>query len=204
MKKLDFKSTLIGMMIGVIGISIVFAVMWKIPAPTTEKKAVAVTTEEKALASKGEEKDDNVAAGEGIKSAAFNNNKVYFNGKEISLKKPLVTIEKNEESEPQLYMPMDEVLEYMHFKVDWNSKDNAVYLTMGQNNQWNTEVMPDISANEADSKAIEIMKKTGNWGYIENYIPKMSNDGIKAVVDIYNSKHMNPSEHKNASNYIKN
>ncbi|NSA40446.1 hypothetical protein FHX88_003723 [Clostridium beijerinckii] len=32
----------------------------------------------------------------------------------------------------------------------------------------------------------------------------MSVDGIKQVVDIYNSKHSNPSEYKNASDYIKN
>lgn len=203
MKRLDVKSIFIGFVIGIIGVSMVFAVAWKVSATTNEKNAMAATKEEKTVASNIEQKD-NVAIGEGIKSAVINNSKVYFNGKEIDLKKPLVIIEKNGNSEPQLYMPMDELLEYMHFKVEWNSKDNAVYLAMGQDNEENTEVIHDISANEADAEAIEIMQKTGNWGYIEKYISHMSAEGIKRVVDIYNSKHPNPTQHKNASDYIKN
>ena len=203
MKKLDVKSIFIGFLIGIIGVSIVFVAAEKISATTNEKKTVEVTADEKTVASNSEEKD-NVTTREGIKSAVINNSKVYFNGKEIDLKKPLVTIEKDGNSEPQLYMPMDELLEYMHFKVEWNNKDNVVYLTMGQDNKESTEVTPDISANEADAEAIEIMQKTGNWGYIEKYISQMSADGIKKVVDIYNSKHPDESQHKKASDYIKN
>jgi hypothetical protein len=108
-------------------------------------------------------------------------------------------------SKHQLYMPMDELLEYMHFKVEWNTKDNAVYFIMnGQKNQENTEIKPNNSDNETDKEAIEVMQKTGNWGYIEKYLPCMSVDGIQKVVDIYNSKHPKESQHKNASDYIKN
>lgn len=202
MKKLDVKSIFIGLVIGVVGVSTVFAVVWKMSATTKEKNAVAVTSDEKKAESTSGK--NNVATGEGIRSAVINNSKVYFNGKEIELKKPLITIEKDESSEPQLYMPMDELLEYMHFQVEWNSQDNAVYLTMGQDNQKNKEDMSDISANEADAEAIEIMQKTGNWSYIEKYISQMSDDSIKRVVNIYNSKHIDPSQHKNASDYIKN
>lgn len=198
MKKFDIKSIIIGFAIGAIGVSVVFAAVGKMPTAANEKKTVAASSES------ANGKNDNVPSGEAVKSAVINNDKVYFNGKEIDLKKPLVTIEKDGESEPQLYMPMDELLEYMHFKVEFNNKDNAVYLTMSQDNQQNAEAISSNSANEADAKAIDTIQKTGNWGYIEKYIPHMSADGIKQVVDIYNSKHSNPSEHKNASDYIKN
>ena len=61
----------------------------------------------------------------------------------------------------------------------------------------------DVSNNKTDAEAIEIMKKTGNWGYVDKYFPQMSANGIEKVVAIYNSKHMNVSEHKKASDYIK-
>jgi hypothetical protein len=158
--------------------------------------------------SKTAEKHRNDAADSGnvgIKSAEFNTCKVYYNGKDLGLKKPLVTIVKEGDSEPQLYMPMDEILEYMHFKVEWNTKDNAVNLIMnGQNKQENIDIKPNSSDNENDKEAIEIMQKTGNWGYIEKYLPYMSADGVGKVVDIYNSKHSNVTEHKKASDYIKN
>lgn len=202
MNKFDIKSIFIGFVIGILVVSIAFKVTEKISESTTEKKTVAVTSDEKS--SSTNDKKDNFNASKGVTSASINSNKVYFNGKEIKLKKSLVTIETDESSDPQLYMPMDELLEYMHFKVDWNSKDNAVYLTMEQNNQEKIEVTDDIPVNEADAKAIEIMQKTGNWGYIEKYISHMSANGIRKVVDIYNSKHTDSSQHKNASDYIKN
>lgn len=167
MKKFDIKSLIVGLVIGTIGVSTVFA------------------------------------TGE-IKSATISNSKVYFYGNEVKLKDPLIEIVKDGSSEAELYMPMRELLEYMQFKVELNSKDSSVNLTMnGNNNPKNIEVTPDISKNQADKKAIEIIQKTGNWGYIEQYIPYMSADSVKKVVEIYNSKHMNPSEHKKASDYIK-
>lgn len=64
-------------------------------------------------------------------------------------------------------------------------------------------IVADASDNEADAEAIETMKKTGNWGYIEKSLPSMTDDGICKVVDIYNSKHSDTCEHKKASDYIK-
>lgn len=204
MKKFDFKSIVVGLLIGIIGVSAIFASREKKPTIISNTK-VATTPESK-----------------GIKSAAINNGKVYFNGNEIKLKNPLVTIVKDENSESQLYMPVSELLEYMNFKVECNSKDNSVYLTMnGQNNLKSTstanetnaetkeriqkgmEITVDSSNNATDAEAIETIKKTGNWSYIEKYIPNMTNNGIEKVVEIYNSKHTNPSEYKKASDYIK-
>ncbi|AOT71870.1 stalk domain-containing protein [Geosporobacter ferrireducens] len=145
-----------------------------------------------------------VFAAGGIKSATYSNSKVYFYGNEILLENPLVTIVKDGSSDGQLYMPMRELLEYMQFKVEWNSEDGSVNLTMNGGNNYKTiEVPSDISKNEADTKALDIMQKTGNWGYIEPYLQYMSTDGIEKVVQLYNSKHINPSEHKKASDYIK-
>lgn len=56
--------------------------------------------------------------------------------------------------------------------------------------------VPDV-----DSQALDMMQRTGNWGYIEVYLPQMTNAGIDAVVNSYNSKHPNSSEHKKASDY---
>lgn len=57
------------------------------------------------------------------------------------------------------------------------------------------------TSNSADATALDIMQRTGNWGYIETYFPTMSRQGIDAVVNCYNSKHPNPDEHKKASDY---
>lgn len=213
MIKFDVKSIILGLVIGVIGVSIVFVGLGGKTVAISEKEAVAVTEEKK------------------IRSAAINNDKVYFNGNDIKLKKTLVTIVKDGDTEPQLYMPVDELMEYIHFKVEWNRNDNAVYLTMnGQNNQESIESTPNISENETnteaiettkriqkgmeitadasnneiDAEAIETMKKTGNWGYIEKHLPHMTANGIEKVVEIYNSKRANSSEHKKATDYIKN
>ncbi len=87
---------------------------------------------------------------------------VYFNGKEVQLEKPLAILKKDDSSEEELYMPVDEILEYMNFKVQWNKEDNAVYLTMGQYKYADENTDLNISDNDADSKAIEIIQKTGN------------------------------------------
>lgn len=185
MKKFDIKSLLIGLVVGAIVVSAGFATT-KTKSPTI-KVANAVST------------------GEKVNSVTVSNSKVYFNGNEINLKKPLIEVKKEDNSEPQLYMPIDELLEYMQFKVEWNKKENAVNLTMkNQNINKSSENLTNMNMNEVDNKAIDIMQKTGNWGYVEPYFEHMSKEGIEKVVEIYNSKHINSSEHKKASDYIKN
>jgi len=148
-----------------------------------------------------------VFASTGIKSAALSDAKVFFYGKEIHLKDPLVQIVQEGSSDVKLYMPMREILEYMQFEVNWDSKTNSVNLSMhdysDQSSRNDILKQSDISTDEADSKAADIMQKTGNWGYIEPYLPLMSKEGIEKVVEIYNSKHVNPSEHKKASDYFR-
>ncbi|WP_010291785.1 hypothetical protein [Clostridium senegalense] len=201
MKKFDIKSIVVGLAIGIIGASVVFTV-GKIK--TNTKASDVFVTEEKKSTTITNDQLSTIPVAEGIKSAAITNDKVYFNKNEIKLKDPLITIVKDGSSEAKLYIPMSEFLEYMNFKVEQNSKDSSVNLTMnGENSPKDMEVASDISKNEADAKAIEIIQKTGNWGYIETYLPHMTADGIERVVEIYNSKHINSSEHKKASDYIK-
>ncbi|WP_432405534.1 hypothetical protein [Wukongibacter sp. M2B1] len=182
MKKFQIKSLILGLLLGIIGTSLVLGA-----SKTSEASTISSL--------------------EKIESAAFSNSKVYFYGKEISLKNPLVIIRKDGSSETQLYMPMRELLEYMQFNVEWNSEDSSVNLTMngytGYDNHNNTAIPSTITKNEADIKALDIIQKTGNWQYIEPYLPHMSTDAIEKVVEIYNSKHINSSEHKKASDYIK-
>lgn len=204
MKKLDLKSIIIGMLIGIISFSSIFYIVNKNKVYLYDKELKSDIVAENTKSNDSAKKFDNISISEETANAQFSNSKVYFNGKEISLKKPLITITKNDNSESQLYIPADEILEYMNFNVNWSSKDNCLYLTMGQYNGDNSEYLYDTSEEETDinSKAINIIQKTGNWTYIEPYIPYMSEEGIKTVVNIYNSKHMDVSEHKNASDYI--
>lgn len=170
MRKFDLKSIVLGLVIGTISVTTVFATG-------------------------------------GIKSATYSSAKVYFYGEEVPLKSSLVSIVKDGASGAQIYMPMKDVLEYMNFNVKWNSSDKSVRLTMKGNND-NGDGTNDktvdpktLSKNEADKVALETMQSTGNWGYIEKYLPYMSKKGIDAVVNSYNSKHQNPNEFKKASDY---
>lgn len=181
MKKFNIKSFICGLLVGTISVTTVFAAV-------------------------------------GIKSATYSNSKVYFYENEVPLKNSLVAIVKDGSTDAQLYMPMRELLEYMNFNVEWNSHDSSVNLTMkgdngysGNNDYYNgtysggyDKPTSSISQDEADTRAIDIINRTGNWSYIEPYLPYMSPDGIKKVVEIYNSKHMNEMEHKNANDYINN
>ena len=198
MKKINLKSLIAGLLIG--GISTSTFLLYREKTMNLNNKdncqTASVEKVEKIVTSNADYSD----LAEQIK---MNNIKVYFNGKEVQLEKPLAILKKDDSSEEELYMPVDEILEYMNFKVQWNKEDNAVYLTMGQYNDADENTDLNISDNDADAKAIEIIQKTGNWGYVEEYIPHMSNSGIDKIVGIYNSKHMNPAEHKKASDYYK-
>lgn len=65
-----------------------------------------------------------------INSPKFTQSKIYFYGEEVPLKNSLVSVAKDNNTDPQLYMPMKEFLEYMHFNVDRNDSDDSVNLTM--------------------------------------------------------------------------
>lgn len=136
-----------------------------------------------------------------VPSASYLSAAVYFDGEEVPLKSSLVQVSSDDGSDPVLYMPMQEILEYMNFQVEWNARDNRVNLTMNGYGGQKTEEPAGLPQNETDQTALDIMQRTGNWGYIEPYLPYMSNAGIDVVVASYNSKHMNASEHRKASVY---
>jgi len=69
----------------------------------------------------------------------------------------------------------------------------------GQNNQKNTKVTPNIPENKTNIESIETTKRIQKGMEIT---PDDSNNEIDA--EIYNSKNSYSSEHKKATDYIKN
>lgn len=144
-----------------------------------------------------------------IKSVSYSDSKVYFYGKEVPLENPLVSVQKEGDSNYQLYMPVRELLEYMNFEVNWDNTNQSINLTMKnsqQNHGGSTKTnspVESIDKENLDNELIRIMKQTGNWSYVEEYLPQVSEETVKKIVEIYNSKHQNTSEHKKASDYIK-
>lgn len=175
MKRLDIKSLAVGLIAGVVATSVGIGT---VSALETLSK---------------------------IESATYSESKVYFYDKEVPLENSLVAIKPEGSENMQLYMPVRELLEYMQFNVEWNDENKSVNLTMNgnTNGNMNKTVPKDISKSDADQKALELIQNTGNWSYIEQYLPHMSNEAIERAVDIYNSKHTNTTEHKDAKNFIK-
>jgi len=152
MKKLDVKSIIVGLVIGIIGVSIVFVALGERTAAISKKEAVAEAKEKKSSTMNGQNNQENT---------------------EITPNIP-------------------------------ENKTNTEAIETTKRIQKGMEITTDDSNNEIDAEAIETINKTGNWGYIEKYIPHMTANGIEKVVEIYNSKHSDSSEHKKATDYIKN
>lgn len=171
MKKIDVKSLVLGLAIGVVSVAGVSA----------------------------------VADNPDIKSVYTSPSKVYYYEQEIPLNDPLITVVREGHINEKTYMPVRELLEYMNFTVEWQEEDASIHLTMNNNmkNTYSQDSQLDSNAN-VDSEVIRIITNTGNWGYVEPYLKDVSDDTIRQVVDIYNSKHSNKKEHKNADDYISN
>jgi len=141
-----------------------------------------------------------------VENAFINNSKVFFYKQEIPMKNTLIEVVNTKDSTSQLYMPLDDILEYMHFKVEWTQDTDTVNLTMNTNPINSTNIIDNTPseqpATELDSYAIELMTTTGNWRYVEPYFAELSNSAIQRIVSIYNSKHPNVSEHKDADQYL--
>lgn len=172
MKRLDLKSMMIGVVIGISCVGGAFAAS---NVPTIEK-------------------------------ATFNNDyKIHFYNQEIKLSAPLLEVQEEGSEYMKLYVPVREVLEYLNLNIDYNKKDMALKLTMNGNNPMNFGDFGKVVAGseDKDAKAIELIQKTGNWSYVEPMLSDLSEETIKKLVEIYNSKHQNQSEHKKAEDYIK-
>ena len=197
MRKYDLKSVFLGFVIAFVGLTAVYT----------------------------------VNATSSIRSASYSQTKVYWLGQEIPLENPLVSVVAEGETNARLYMPLRELLEFMNFIVEFDGQNNKVNLSMrgltgnvsadssaySNNNQtqpyaWDStgiysggysEDPATLSQAEADRRAVDIMQRTGNWSFIEPYLPHMSNEGITRMVDIFNSKRPNhPHQHRNARDYF--
>ena len=148
-----------------------------------------------------------------IKSAQFAETKVYFYGKEVELKNPLVSIVADGESNARLYMPLRELLEFMNFVVDWDGENNSVNLTMrwsidnggnvsdlSHNNNFNGQnaasdqwFVKDYTQAEANERALTVINLSGTWGpEIDWLIPQMSPEAVFEMVSIYLDKQLFP------------
>jgi len=71
-----------------------------------------------------------VFAAGAIGSATFNNTSVVFNGQQLDLAMPLISVVLEGETNASNYMPVRAVLEAMGYDVDWDGANNAVLVTM--------------------------------------------------------------------------
>ncbi|WP_432664157.1 hypothetical protein R9X47_26955 [Wukongibacter baidiensis] len=153
-----------------------------------------------------------VFASGGIKSAKYEDVKVYFNRSIIPLKDPIVAVVKDGEDKAKMYMPLEEILKYLGYKVEPNSLDGSINIlteSFGTTNNVSPviEQIPnrtnsDTTRNETDKKALEIMQKTGNWSYVEDLFPSMTSGGVEEVVDLYIKKTGNYKQAEAALPYI--
>ena len=185
MKKFDFKSVVLGFVIAFIGLTVAHT----------------------------------VNAANFIREASFSQVKLYWLGQEVPLENPLISIVADGDTEAILYMPVREFLEFMNFVVEYDVQNDRVNLSMigmagdsqTQPYAWNgigvysggySEHPSTLSQAEVDRRAADIMQRTGNWSYVEPYLPYMSNQGITRMVNIFNSKRPNPRQHRNAQDYF--
>ncbi len=175
MKKIELKSFIFGLMIGLIGITIVF---------TANK----------------------------IKLVTYSNPVINLDGVQMPFKRPLLSVVKDGGKNTQIYIPLQEALEYLDYKVEWNSIDDTINILTSKteidtfkpkdNRGIEKNITKDSIKDEIDQRALETMQKTGNWTYIEPLIPYMSTDGIEQVISLYNEKQGKYGQHKIASDYI--
>lgn len=67
-------------------------------------------------------------AANGIKSADLSTAKVTLDGAAVPLTKPLVAVTADNETDPSLYMPVGELLEYLGYTVTWDGTKDTVHL----------------------------------------------------------------------------
>jgi len=140
-----------------------------------------------------------------VQCVYYNDSKVFFNQNEIPLKHKLIEAVSPDGTEATLYAPLDEVLNYLNVKMEWNQDVDTVILFTDMTSPSVADQQSDgfeLTTSELESNAIKLIQRTGNWDYIEPYLDDLSDDVIREIVRIYNSKHQNVSEHKNVYDYI--
>ncbi len=174
MFKIDLKSLVLGLTLGLLCVG-----------------TVTIASEDPAL--------------EKVKCVYFNDSKVYYNQNEVPLNHKLIEAVSPDGSEAVLYMPLEEIMTYFNFDVEWNQDVDTVILSMqdfSQTNEGSQNMALDLTTSELENNAIKLIQRTGNWDYIEPYLDDLSDDVVREVIRIYNSKHNDISEHKKISDYI--
>lgn len=101
-----------------------------------------------------------------------------------------------------------EVVELLIPNMSRNGVDKITEI-YNQKNQYSSKVKKkfsdyyNMSGDNVDSRALNMMQTNGMWKYTEPLFPYMSNDGIDKVVALYNQKHQGqekvPSDYYNST-----
>lgn len=185
MKKINIKSTLLGFVAGALCVSTVYAggVMFSVSESKMNLK---------------------------------------MNGEVIPFNHAILSIKKDSKGPAVNYVPLNDLLAFMNMKGTLAKDGKTIEIGIYSNFQMNStgfvyeknyispdeyaasdKILKNMTQEDADGTALELIQMTGNWSYVELYLPLMSKKGIDEVVKIYNSKHSNKSEHKNAADYYK-
>ncbi|MCT4562775.1 MAG: hypothetical protein N4A68_00380 [Maledivibacter sp.] len=138
-----------------------------------------------------------------IKSTKYEEVTVTLNDTVIPMKDSMVSIVKNGENDSKLYMPAEEILEYMGYNVEFDDTKQSINISTKSILSSESMMNKNISENQPDKLALEIMKKTGNWSYVEPLFSYMTPQGVKETVDLYiNEKGGNQKQVQSALSYM--
>jgi len=144
-----------------------------------------------------------------------NPSKLYLNDIEIPLTHSIIEVLDIDDKTSTLFIPMNDVLGYMNYNTVIDTSTNTIHVTMKNQIPMstlsdatpvdNTVMISNLSSTgkQLDQEVIQLIQNTGNWSYIEPYLNQISDHTLKSVIEIYNAKHDNPTEHKHLSDYIK-
>jgi hypothetical protein len=158
----------------------------------------------------------NVFASGEIKSAKYEEIRVSLNDSIIPLKNSLVSVVKIGENDAKMYMPVREILEYLGYNVEWNGSECSINISTNNSTKATdsicdnitSTVLPENTDNEnitedqADKQALDIIQKTGNWSYVKPLFPYMTSEAVKDVANIYIQKTGNYKNAEVALPYI--
>ena len=136
-----------------------------------------------------------------ISSATFNDTRVIFNGQELALDQPLISVVLEGETNMRNYMPVRAVLEAMGYTVEWDGANNTAVITSSKTSVSNTPAPPSTSVNAPlmpiiDNPSDEIVDVerirvdlTRAWSFEESFY-NLQRSWQENVVTIYSHEGM--------------
>lgn len=119
-----------------------------------------------------------------IKLSKFSSVKIMLDNNTIQLKHPLVSIVKSGKKDSRLYIPAQELLEYLGFMVDFNSNDNSINL-IDTNIEKINEIDNLITNNKGENIQVYEQGIGENGKFITNKDYYNLNSGEELVFNLY-------------------